>query len=178
MRNAQNCALCSPAPRSADVGPTPPIRHALPRRGPPALALPPARRPSGVRGWQSADQPPVPWTRAPPAAAWPPPAAPITHSLTASEASERPGSPRARRIARLAARPSSVVCVRLPQAALPKLRSAILVESKISSTPSTGLEKSIAEGKIFVSCSLNHRSKGSWDAAKPALPFTGSSPSM
>lgn len=67
---------------------------------------------------------------------------------------------------------------RLPQAALPKLRSATLVESKISSTPSTGLDQSIAGGKIFVSSSLNHRSKGSWEAAKPAFPFAGSSPSM
>ena len=64
------------------------------------------------------------------------------------------------------------------QAALFRLRSATLVESKISSTPLTGLEKSIAAGKIFVSCSLNHRSKGSCDAAKPSLPFAGSSPSM
>lgn len=73
----------------------------------------------------------------------------------------------------------AVSCERgLPQAALPRLRSATDVESKISSTPSIGLVQSTSGGKIVTSCSLNHRSKGSCEEAKPVLPCTGSSPSM
>ena len=91
----------------------------------------------------------------------------------------RPGKGRPRSASRRGwLRLPHVVCAGQPQAALPKPRSATLVESKSSSMPSTGLEKSTSGGKIFVSSSLNQRSKGSWDAAKPALPFWGSSPSM